>query len=110
MTKYPADWRTSSVGGLKGEILKRAQQDTNVTAKSINDLRDPLEWLTLGELMDIVRGPKFNDLGVEPVVWRKLQEQLVPVRNRLAHVRMLKAKDAEIVGMWASIIKTRFEP
>jgi hypothetical protein len=108
IAKYPTDWRTSSIGGLKDEVLRRAQLDTNVVAKSVNDLRDPLEWLTLGELMEIVRGSKFDNLGIEPVIWRKLQEQLVPVRNRLAHVRMLKAQDAEIVTMWANVVRTRF--
>ena len=108
MTAYAQEWRTSSVGNLGGEILRRAQLETNVAAKSVKDLRDPLEWLTLGELMEIVRGTKFNNLGVEPAIWRKLQEQLVPIRNRLAHVRMLKSDDAEVVTMWASVIRSRF--
>jgi hypothetical protein len=107
--KYGVAWRESVVGGLKGEVLRRAQLDTSVTAKSVKDLRDPLEWLTLSELMDIVRGEKFSNLGVEPAIWRKLQEQLVPIRNRLAHVRMLKSEDAEVVSMWASLIRSRFE-
>lgn len=106
--KYENTWRSSSVGGMKVEILRRAQLDTNVTAKSVEDLRDPLEWLTLGELMDIVRGPKFEGLGQEAAIWRKLQEQLVPIRNRLAHVRMLLAEDEEVVTMWASLIRSRF--
>lgn len=110
ITKYSDDWRTASVGGLKDEILRRAQLDTNVAAKTIADLRDPLEWLTLGELMDIVRSSKFDNLGVEPAIWRKLQEQLVPIRNRLAHVRMLKSEDAEVVSMWATLVKGRFGP
>ncbi|ALV40066.1 hypothetical protein AU252_01870 [Pseudarthrobacter sulfonivorans] len=97
------------MGGLQPEILRRAQLDTNVTAKSVTDLRDPLEWLTLGELMDLVRSEKFNNLGIEAAIWRKFQEQVVPVRNRLAHVRMLKSEDAEVVSMWAKMIRLRFK-
>lgn len=108
ISKFGNDWHASSLGGMRDEVLRRAQLDTNVTAKTVGDLRDPLEWLTLGELMDIVRSPKFDNLGIEPAVWRKLQEQLVPIRNRLAHVRMLKADDAEIVTMWESLVKARF--
>jgi hypothetical protein len=107
--RFGANWRADSVGGLKEEVLRRAQLDTNVAAKSVADLRDPLEWLTLSELMDIVRGSKFDNLGVEAAIWRKLQEQLVPIRNRLAHVRMLKSEDAEVVSMWASLIRARFD-
>jgi hypothetical protein len=106
--KYGAAWHASSVGGLATEVLRRAQLDTNVAAKSIGDLRDPLEWLTLGELMEIVRSNKFDSLGVEAAIWRKLHEQLVPIRNRLAHVRMLKSEDAEVVSMWATLIRSRF--
>lgn len=108
--KFGSAWHSSSVGGLASEVLRRAQLDTNVAAKTIADLRDPLEWLTLGELMDIVRSNKFDNLGVEAAIWRKLHEQLVPIRNRLAHVRMLKSEDAEVVSMWATLIKSRFGP
>lgn len=101
-------WRASCLGGLNAEVLRRAQLDASVAAKTVADLRDPLEWLTLGELMDLVRSQKFDNLGVEPAIWRKLQEQLVPIRNRVAHVRMLKAGDDETVMMWASLIKSRF--
>ncbi|MGW9587788.1 hypothetical protein [Microbacterium sp. NPDC055455] len=107
--KYGSAWRSSAVGGLKSEILRRAQLDGSVAAKSIGDIRDPLEWLMLGELIDIVRSEKFNHLGVEPAVWRRLQEQLVPIRNRLAHVRMLKSDDHEVVRMWLSVVRDRFK-
>ncbi|WP_315915150.1 hypothetical protein [Arthrobacter sp. lap29] len=107
--KYGSKWYASTLGGLTQEVLRRAQLDTSVAAKSIADLRDPLEWLTLSELMEIVRSSKFDNLGVEPAIWRKLQEQLVPIRNRLAHVRMLKSDDAEVVRMWATLIRTRFD-
>ncbi|GAA2203518.1 hypothetical protein GCM10009849_36230 [Sinomonas flava] len=108
LAKYQDNWRASVLGARNGEVLRRAQLDTNVAAKSVTDLRDPLEWLTLGELMEIVRSDKFDNLGVEAVIWRKLQEQLIPIRNRLAHVRILKSEDAEVVRMWATLIKSRF--
>ena len=107
IAKYPKDWKGSVIGGLGPEVLRRAQLDSSVAATTVNQLRDPLEWLTLGELMDIVRGVKFANLGQEPAVWRKLQEQLVPVRNRLAHVRMLKTSDVEVVSMWTGVIRSR---
>ncbi|MET4622193.1 hypothetical protein ABIE18_003662 [Arthrobacter sp. 2762] len=109
MTKFSSGWRSSIVGGLKDEILRRAQLDSVVTAKSVSDLRDPLEWLTLGELMDIVKSDRCNNLGLGSAVWRKFQEQVLPIRNRLAHVRILKADDAEIITMWASLIRQRVQ-
>lgn len=108
IVKFGDSWRGSCLGGLNAEVLRRAQLDASVAAKSVSDLRDPLEWLTLSELMELVRSEKFDNLGVEPAIWRKLQEQLVPIRNRIAHVRMLKVGDDETVTMWANLIKARF--
>ncbi|PCC41541.1 hypothetical protein CIK65_16695 [Brevibacterium aurantiacum] len=105
LAQYSSDWRASSVGSLKEEVLRRARLEGHVAAKSIQDIRDPLEWLNLGELLDIVRGDKFKGLGVEQAIWRKLQEQLVPIRNRLAHVRMLKSDDHEIVQTWVAVVR-----
>ncbi|MDU0327635.1 hypothetical protein RWH43_12785 [Microbacterium sp. KSW2-21] len=105
--KFSDAWRSNCLGGLNAEVLRRAQLDSSAAAKTVGDLRDPLEWLTLGELVDIIRGNKFDQLGVESAIWRKLQEQLIPVRNRLAHVRLLKAQDHEVVQMWSSTLKGR---
>ncbi len=63
----------------------------------------------MGELLELIRGEKFGQLGIEPVIWRKLQEQLLPIRNRLAHMRMLKADDHEIVQMWLSSLNARLK-
>ncbi|WP_156906036.1 hypothetical protein [Agrococcus lahaulensis] len=107
--QYGAAWRLSCIGALKDEVLRRAQLDSSIGAKSVEDLRDPLEWLTMGELLELIRGEKFGQLGIEPVIWRKLQEQLLPIRNRLAHMRMLKADDHEIVQMWLSSLNARLK-
>lgn len=103
-------WRGLVVpGDLAAEVLKRARGDTNPAAASIRELRDPLEWLTLGELLDIVRSAEFAGLGVDPVLWRRFSEQLVPVRNRLSHMRHLKNGDEETVIMWVGIIRQQLD-
>ncbi|MGW1347445.1 hypothetical protein ACWCOV_40780 [Kribbella sp. NPDC002412] len=104
LDKWGDQWRASVLGGLASEALKRAQLDSSTAATKITELRDPLEWLTLGELLDIVRSEKFSNLGKDPLFWRKLQEQLVPIRNRLAHVRILKSTDEEVVTTWIAMI------
>jgi hypothetical protein len=102
-------WRDSVLGGLAPEVLRRAQLDSAIASTTIGQLRDPLEWLTLGELIDIAQSEKFGGLGKSPVLWRKLQEQLVPIRNRLAHVRMLKGTDEEIVATWVGAVRSWFK-
>lgn len=107
VAKFDSNWRASVLGGLAPEVLRRAQLDANVSAKSVADLRDPLEWLTLGELMDIIDSNKVGDLGVERAIWRQFRERLLPIRNRVAHVRMLKSGDDETVAMWVSLTRGR---
>jgi len=110
MTEFKGQWRTSTInGGLVEEVLRRARLDSSVTAASLKELRDPLEWLTLGELMSIVTSNKFDNLGVDAVIWRRFNEQVVPVRNRLSHMRLLKSEDEEVVSMWVGVIKHEFD-
>ncbi len=109
VSKWGNTWRNSVLGGeISQEVLRRAQLDGLIGSTKVGDLRDPLEWLTLGELVDLVKSEKFTGLGKSPVLWRRLQEQLIPVRNRLAHVRMLKASDAEHVTTWVGAVRTWF--
>lgn len=98
-------WRSSIVGALSTEVLSRARLDSSISAASVKELRDPLEWLTLGELLDIARSNKFNGLGVDAVIWRRFVEQVMPIRNRVSHMRDLKGNDEEIVGMWVGLVR-----
>jgi hypothetical protein len=99
-------WRTQTIpGGLAVEVMKRARSDTSLTASSVAELRDPLEWLTLGELLDLVTSNKHGGLGVDQLIWRRFSEQVVPIRNRLSHMRLLKSRDEEIVSIWVRLIR-----
>lgn len=101
-------WRGAAVGGLAAEVLKRAQLDSNLSAVSVRELRDPLEWLTLSELLDIITSTRFGGLGVAVHIWQKFREQVIPVRNRLSHMRLLKSRDEETVSIWVGVIRQAF--
>jgi hypothetical protein len=104
------NWRTQTIpGGLAVEVLKRARSDTSLAAASVAELRDPLEWLTLGELLDLVTSNKHGGLGVDRLIWRRFSEQVVPVRNRLSHMRLLKSSDEEVVSTWVRLIRQQLE-
>lgn len=90
------------------DVLARARLDSNIQAVSVKELRDPLEWLTLGELFGIANSKTFDGLGVDAVLWRRFQEQLVPVRNRLSHMRPLRGADEETVATWLSVVRKHF--
>ncbi|WP_142026176.1 hypothetical protein [Blastococcus colisei] len=101
-------WRVAAVGGLATEVLKRAQLDSSLSAVSVRELRDPLEWLTLSELLDVITSTRIGGLGVASHIWQKFREQVLPVRNRLSHMRLLKSRDEETVSIWVGVIRQTF--
>ncbi|MDF2146766.1 hypothetical protein [Knoellia sp. p5-6-4] len=104
-TLWGATWRQEALNGdLPTKTLERAKGDAYAAAKSIRELRDPLEWLSLGELLELRRRPEFGGLGVEEIVWTKLAMEVLPVRNRLSHMRLLQDGDLSTVRKWQRIL------
>lgn len=96
-------WRTGVLhGDLNDKVLERAQVGGYVSATSLSQLRDPIEWLTMGELIEVVTSAKFGGLGLSKVFWAKFSQEVVPVRNRLSHMRHFKHGDKELVRMWVA--------
>ncbi|MCY4725925.1 hypothetical protein NYO98_06520 [Nocardioides sp. STR2] len=104
-TEFGPKWRSGVLhGDLSKKVLDRAMLDGFVSAKSVKELRDPIEWLTLGELIEVVTSAKFDNLGLLPIFWTKFAQDVVPVRNRLSHMRHFKHVDRGVVRMWVSQI------
>ncbi|MBM9464606.1 hypothetical protein JL108_14205 [Aeromicrobium sp. YIM 150415] len=99
-------WRGSIFNqDLNERVLGRAQNDGSVAIKSVKGLRDPIEWLTLGELIDVVTSAKFANLEQPRIFWMKFKQDVVPVRNRLSHMRHFNHSDREVVRMWLSQVQ-----
>lgn len=95
-------WRTQVlVGDMPERCVDRAQKDTYPGATSVRQLRDPLEWLTLGELVELIERPEYQWLGKSRVFWSKFATEVLPIRNRLAHMRHLRSNDLSTVQAWA---------
>lgn len=108
--QHKSGWRKKITrGDLAVKILQRAKGDAYLTATNISELRDPIEWLSLGELLEIVRSKNFGGLGVDEYTWQRFNHELVPIRNRLSHMRLIKNRDKATVTMWVSRI-TRLLP
>lgn len=87
---------------LAKKVLERARSDVNVTATGVSELRDPIEWLSLGELLEVVQSARFGGLFWDSLAWKHFAKDIVPIRNRLSHMRLLKKGDLATVRMWAS--------
>jgi hypothetical protein len=99
--KSTGKWRKELLNeAVAKEVLGRARGDVDATATSVAELRDPIEWLSLGELLEIVQSKKFAGLFWDELTWRLFKSDIVPIRNRLAHMRLLKKGDKATVRMW----------
>jgi hypothetical protein len=98
-------WRQQALhGDLPAKVLDRATGDAYAAAKSLKEIRDPFEWLSLGELLEVRQREHFGGLGVQEVVWKKFAAEVLPVRNRLSHMRLLHEGDLLIVRLWSEVL------
>ncbi|MEU0532169.1 hypothetical protein [Amycolatopsis tolypomycina] len=96
-------WRRNVFNkAIADSVLGRARGDVYATATTVSDLRDPTEWLSLGELLEVVQSPQFKGLSWDSVAWKHFTQDIVPIRNRLSHMRLLKKGDRATVRMWVN--------
>ena len=108
MEKWGASWRDSLINqGRQRQILALAQESAYPLAKRFQDLRDPLEWLTLQELFDLRVEKGLGDLGLPGPLWSKLRSEVSPIRNKVAHMRYLSKSDAQVVRRWKSVLQNQ---
>lgn len=104
-------WRTQCLtGDLPGKVIERATESAYLSANSVKQIRDPLEWLTLGELLGLKERSQIGDLGVSNTLWRQFRAQVMPIRNRLAHMRTLQPEDASDVTKWLRVLESTLKP
>jgi hypothetical protein len=103
-------WRSQCLNGdLPDKVFERAVESAYLGAASIKQLRDPLEWLSLGELLGLRDRKEIGDLGLSPALWRQFGAQIVPIRNRLAHMRTLRPEDSADVVKWLRVLELKLE-
>lgn len=84
------NWRTA-LGDRGAKAFGLARNDTNVSASSLDDMYTPLDWFLLEDLLDLaadLAGTLGSVRGVRPNEWNRWKVQLVPIRNRVAHLRL----------------------
>ncbi|WP_131808070.1 hypothetical protein [Mycolicibacterium elephantis] len=108
ISAWEGSWRVQCLNGdLPAKVLERATDSAYLGATSLKQLRDPLEWLSLGELLQLRDRSEIGDLGLTPAHWRQFMAQIMPIRNRLAHMRNLHPDDAAHVVKWKRVLELR---
>lgn len=80
---------------LESKAVERAQADGLVGVRKVHELRDPLEWLSFGELLTVASQLGLGDRP--PSFWDKVRADIAPVRNRLSHMRVPHEADLGLV-------------
>jgi hypothetical protein len=103
-------WRQQVLGGdLPAKVLERASVAAYAAAKSLAEIRDPIEWLTLGELLETRSRQPIGELGIESTLWTLFASEMLPIRNRLSHMRLMRSEDIPMVMKWARVMERKLE-
>lgn len=94
--KHKSTWRGEIENSRS--ILDRAQADEFPDATSINEIGNPLFYLDFSEIVALREEKSLGDFGIPKPVLRKIMNELVPMRNNLAHMRILSEHDRLIVS------------
>ncbi len=92
-------WR-EALGDRGTKALGLARNDTNVSASSLDEMYTPLDWFLLEDLLDLAAELATAHgmvHGVRVGEWARLKVQMVPIRNRVAHMRLPMETDAATV-------------
>jgi hypothetical protein len=93
------DWR-KGLGDRGNKAFGLARNDSNVSATSLDEMYAPLDWFLLEDLLDLafeIATAQGSVRGVRAGDWARLRVQMVPIRNRVAHVRLPLETDAGTV-------------
>ena len=98
-------WRGQILSEDMGTRAATRAMDETPRKLSVKALRDPFEWLTLGELVELLTSSNWTQgLGRNPNYWRRFATELLPVRNRVSHMRLLRRGDLERVEAWRVLL------
>jgi hypothetical protein len=107
---WGSGWRTQCLNAaLVSEVMVRATESAYLSARSIKQIRDPLEWLSLGELLALRDKSQIGNLGMSPALWRQFAAQVMPIRNRLAHMRFLHPTDGTDIIRWLKVLEEKLD-
>jgi hypothetical protein len=102
-------WRSTVLEDVTAEILELARRDAIPAAHSLEDLRSPLDWLQLSRLLtmaeDVASAGAF--LGLRAIEWQRFAREVLPVRHRVAHMRLVRPGDLDIVRRSRRLVAVR---
>lgn len=107
-TLWGDDWRHELLGTeLSKNAFLRANSATYPSAERLEDLRDPLEWLSLAETLDLRTSSGVGSLGMNQPMWDKLRSELLPVKDRVERSQLMRKGDVDAARRWSTLVSQR---
>jgi len=105
---WGANWRLELLGtDLAKTAFSRANDATYPSAEKLDDLRDPLEWLSLAETLEVRASSGVGSLGMNEAMWNKMRVELLPVKDRIERSQLLRKGDADAARRWFTLLSKR---
>lgn len=105
--RQTGDWRIKifdsfdDPGKKINDVVTRAKQSYEVPVE-LGDIPNPLDWLEFSDLFEVRN--KFNiQGGLSGREWTYFNEKLRPIRNKLAHMRILSESDVLLIDQYYKI-------
>lgn len=103
-TRWGPGWPVECLSSdLAADVVARASSDLVPLAESIEDVRDPLLWLTVKELFLLRRQCQFGELGMRDAAWRMAERELGAVEDRLRYFGHFTRQDEAWVKKWSGL-------
>lgn len=98
-------WAIELLGNERAdEAFARASVAAYASAETVVELRDPLEWLSLAETLDVLENANVGNLGVNQAMWAVMRSELLPVKDRLERSQLIRKSDVDIALKWARLL------
>ncbi|MEV4655706.1 hypothetical protein [Micromonospora sp. NPDC049301] len=107
--RYGEGWRQAGLGPLAPKVVALARAETQSDVGSVADLHSPLDWLVLDQLFALAAETAQHVRlgGISSREWRQFSERVVPVRNRMSHMRLPRPGDLDEVRRTLRILGAR---
>ena len=92
-------WKSQALEKFADGLVELARRDGIATATTTDRLRSPLDWLQLSDLLSLAADLSAGQpvMGLRPEEWRRVEGDVLHIRHRVAHMRLLRAGDLERV-------------
>jgi hypothetical protein len=97
--RYGRNWGTRLPEDMRGRIIESFRRNASARVHDITDIGRPLDWVTFGDLFELI--PRFSPTsrldGLSVAEWRAIADAILPIRDRVSHMRLLRDGDRQAV-------------